>query len=928
MAETPFVGRSEELARLREELDAARDGARVVLIAGEAGVGKTRLVSEFQSLARARARCLVGRGSPLGTAIPFSLVVEALESHLRSMKASEIAALCGPRLAVLRDVLPSVGAALSADASTSPSRLATFEAFICLLEAIAQDRPLVLVLDDAHRADPSSWELIHYLARNPPRAPVLVLATLRGDSGERSAEIEAIVGLLLKDRLATELRLAPFGREDLGALATRTLGPGAAPATLAAWLYERTSGNALFATALLEDLAADPTRRDVPRSIRAHVEALTAGLEPGCREVLGIAAVLGRSFSLRTIARLIPADAGMWLDDLVRRGVLNERARDATVTYDFGHPLVQEVTYDSLGAARRRELHEDLARMLSDETLAVRAYHAARGALRGDAVATALIRDAAREAERAQAHREALQHLGAAIALIPIGSPERAEVLDEIGWQAAEAGDHSVGVDALRELLTMRVEPRERATVHMRLASLLSSGPGELVAAEIEAKEAVRLLESVGAAGQLAAALNELAWIRGEAGDLAAQVQGSRDALRRAEALGDETLTLHALGSLGYALAGMGQGDAAAEALQRGRAIAMKRGDLLQSAWHTGALGLALLCAGRLQEATRVLDEALGSGPSSSAVPHVHRAFLNWFLGRWDLVLEDHRAVQALHPGSLPAFAAWTASLAGLVELAMRQDAAGERHLEQGGRVYAKSDFYWHGAVHDWIFGNARALSGDLKTAQVRFTRAASRASRMGALAIEAIVLPDLAEVRADAGDLTGAAEAATRARLLAGSLASTFASAHASYAEGVVLLARGRASDARSTLRSAADVAGPAGLRFLQARSLERLARATEGPDRIRISTEAARLYAGIGATRYEERVLAELRGLGAAGRRSAQAVGDLTAREKEVAALVRTGLGNREIAERLNLSERTVETHLAHIYSKLGIEGRRELA
>ncbi len=927
MTETPFVGRVDELARLRGELDDARDGARVVLIAGEAGVGKTRLVSEFQTLARARARCLIGRGSPLGTAIPFSLLVEALEGYLRSLKANDIAAVCGSRLAVLREVLPSVGAALPPDPSASPSRLATFEAFICLLEAIARDRPLVIVLDDAHRADPSSWELLHYLARNAPRSPLLVLATLRGESGERSPEIDAIVGLMLKDRLATELRLTPFGREDLGTLATRMLGPGAAPAALAEWLHERTNGNALFATALLEDLAADPSRRDVPRSIRAHVEALTAGLAPAGREVLGIAAVLGRSFSLRTIAQLIPADAGRWLDDLVRRGVLKERARDATVTYDFGHPLVQEVTYEGLGAARRRELHEDLARRLSDEPLAVRAYHAARGALPGDATAIALLRDAAREAERAQAHREALQHLGAAAALIPAGSPERADALDEIGWQAAEAGAHGVGAEALRELLALRTEPRERATVHMRLASLLSSGAGELVAAEIEAKEAVRLFESVGAEDRLAGALNELAWIRGEAGDLAAQVAGSRDALGRAEALGDERLTLHALGSVGYALAGMGQGDAAAEALERGCAIAMRRGDLVQRAWHAGALGLALFCAGRIEEATRVLDGALESGPALSAVPHVHRAFLNWFLGRWDLVLEDHRAVQALHPGSLPAFAAWTASLAGLVELARRHDAAGERHLEQGGRLYAKSDFYWHGALHDWSSGSAAALFGDLKTAQMRFTRAADRALRMGALAIEAIVLPELAEVRADTGDLTGAAEAATRARSLEATLQTTLATGQASYAEGVVLHARGRVADARAALRTAADIGGTLGLRFVQARALEQLGRASEATERVRASTEAARLYAAIGATRHEERVLAELRGLGAAGRRSAQAVGELTPREKEVVALLRTGLGNREIAARLQVSERTVETHLAHIYSKLGVEGRREL-
>lgn len=917
----------DELARLREELEAARDGARVVLIVGEAGVGKTRLVGEFQALARARARCLVGRGSPSGTAISFSVMVEALESYLRGMPAKEIAALCGTRLAVLRDVLPSVAAALPEGHASSPSRIATFEAFICLLEALAKDRPLVLVMDDAHRADPSSWELLHYLARNAPRAPLLVLATLRGEPGERSAEIEAIVGLLLKDRLASELRLVPLGRADLAVLATRALGPGSAPATLADWLYERTNGNALFATALLDDLSLDPSGRDVPRSIRAHVEALTAGLEREGREVLGIAAVLGRSFSLRTIARLIPADAGRWLDDLVRRGVLHERTRDATVTYDFVHPLVQEVTYDSLGAARRRELHERLAKMLADEPLAVRAYHAARGALRGDATTVALLRDAAHEAEEAQSHREALQHLGAALQLTPAASAERAQVLDEIGWQAAEAGEHGAGVVALRELLTVRVEPRERATVHMRLASLLSSGPGELDAAELEARSAVRLFESAGAEDQLAAALNELAWIEGEQGDLAAQVEGSRDALRRAEALGDETLALHALGSIGYALAGQGRGGDSAVALERGRSIALRRGDMLQSAWHTGSLGLALFFAGRVGEATRLLDASLDRGPAPSAIPYMNRALLNWFLGRWDLVLSDHRAVQALHPGSLPAFAAWTASLAGVVELAMRQDAAGERHLEQGGRLYAKSDFYWLGALHDWSAGTAGALTGDLKRAEMHFTRATGRASTMGALAIEAIVLPDLAEVRADAGDLTGAGEAAARSRQVADTLTTTFASAQASYAEGILRLGRGHASDARAALRSAADLADSSGLRFMQARSLERLARASEEAERLRVWTESARLYAAIGASRYEERVLAELRGLGSAGRRSAQAVGELTAREKEIAALVRTGLGNRDIAERLHLSERTVETHLAHIYGKLGIEGRREL-
>src|SRR5207247_6488796 len=100
--------------------------------------------------------------------------------------------------------------------------------------------------------------------------------------------------------------------------------------------------------------------------------------------------------------------------------------------------------------------------------------------------------------------------------LIPSRSVDRATVLDEIGWQGAEAGEHAVGIEALRELLALRTEPRERGSVHMRLASLLSSGPGDLASAEAEAKAAVAAFVAAGADDRVASALNELAWIRGE----------------------------------------------------------------------------------------------------------------------------------------------------------------------------------------------------------------------------------------------------------------------------------------------------------------------------------------------------------------------------------------------------------------------------
>jgi len=802
--------------------------------------------------------------------------------------------------------------------------LAVFEAFLCLLEAIARDRTLVLLLDDVERADPSTWELLHYFARNAPRSAVLIVLAVR--VGQSARETAAPLTPLLKDELATELRLRPLAKAELGTLAAQTLGPDAAQAALAEWLFERTGGNALFAVALLDDLAVDPAARQVPVSVQAHIESMAAGLDADARALLEIAAVLGHSFRLRTIARLMSTDATRRLDELSRRGLLREVDRDGATSYEFAHPLMQEVVYESIGRARRRELHEHVARVLTDEPIAVRAYHAARGALAGDVMALALIRDAAREAERAEAHHEALQFLDAARQLIDPGSDGYRGVLDEIGWQAGEAADHVAGVPALRELLRLETSDRDRAVVHVRLSSLLSASAGDLGSAEREASEAVRLFETAGAHDQLAAATNELAWIRGERGDLAAQIAGSQDALRRAEQTGDERSRLHSLGSLGYALAISGRSVEAVTALGRSLEIAKTLDDRGQVGWHTGALCLALLIAGRVGEAAAIADRFVEGAPTISSVARQHRALLNLLLGRWEPALDDCRAAQAMHPGEMPVHAAWTLAIAGLIEVAQDRGPTARRHLAQSDRMYATKDFYCFAPMHHWLSGYAQALEGDPRGGRERLVGARSRLAEMDAAGIEMLMLPDLVEVLVDAADLTGAASAAERAATLAERMGTGISAANAAYCAAIVRSARSRA-EAEKMLRAAVDDAERTGLRFLRARALARLADVVDGAARVQTLTDAARAFAELPARRLEQRVIADLRASGSQGRRSAQAVGDLTAREREVVALVRSGLANREIADRLHLSERTIETHLAHIYGKLGIGGRREL-
>src|SRR5256714_3593227 len=276
--------------------------------------------------------------------------------------------------------------------------------------------------------------------------------------------------------------------------------------------------------------------------VRLRVREMRAALTGPEREVLVLFAVLGHSFPMSTIAALAGPEAAGALDRLVGERLLVERPDG----YDFAHPLLQEAVYQALGVARRRELHERAGRTLLTAPLAVRAYHLARGALPGDLDAVAGLRAAAEYAARLQAHREALGHLRAALELTPrAGTGTRVELLDETAWLAAAAADHTTGIAALTELADQVADdPVRLAQVQMRLASFLSTGAADVAAANRAASTAVRLLPGADAGPQLAAALNERAWIRGMAGDFAGQLAGCREALAVAEdaAAGDDVV--------------------------------------------------------------------------------------------------------------------------------------------------------------------------------------------------------------------------------------------------------------------------------------------------------------------------------------------------------------------------------------------------
>jgi DNA-binding CsgD family transcriptional regulator len=888
----PFVGREQQLQVLEAELERAQGLGRAAVVVGEAGIGKSRLLNEFARRNSRRVTVLTARGSPVSTAIPFSVFAEAFESHLRRLDPVEVTALGGRRLVDLKELLPSVDLALETTDRPVPSRLRILEAARSLLEALAVERPVILAIDDLHQADPSSWECLNYLVRNPPAARVLLVAAVRSEELFGNPQLAGLVATLLKDDLAAEVRLAPIDRVQVAAL-TRRLLP-TADAGLAEWLFFRARGNLLYTIALLEELSIDPSRRVVPVSVQERVRIALLELTEASRRVIEAASVIGHAFSLASILAMFPAASADDIHLLVRRSLIAEDKRGRAPGYDFAHPLVQEAIYAGLGPARRRELHQLAARTLVSEPIGVRAYHVGLGALPGDIEAVVLLRQAARAAEQGQAHHESIAHLTKALELLPAGDAvERAEVLDEIAWQASAAGDHRSGISALEALLPLvRDDALESGRTHVRLASFLATGVGDLPGAERHVATAVQLLSDDGGHRLLPAALNESAWIHGEGGDLDRQIAESLEAARLARLTGQEEVLVHALGCAGHALALEGRTGEAVPLLEESLALARASGDRGQVGWHTGALGEALLCAGRIGEAAELLDGLLEAEPNPSDVAYFSRARVNWFRGRWDLVLSDARMVQALNPTALSMHSAWTLSLGGLVltGMGLRDEAAAL--LSQAERIYAGRDFYCFSAWHDWASGCAAWLSGDLERAQERLERSVARLELIGARAAVAQILPDLVQFERAAGGESLAQLWERRAQELGGSAAK--------WSE----------------------------IPVRRARQLELEAVSGNIANRDEKLAAAARLYASLPMPVEEQRVLALLRTTGIEGRRAARGAGSLSSRELTVARLAAAGSTTREIGTKLGIGERTVETHLAHIYAKLGVEGRQELA
>ena len=403
-AERPFVGRAKELARLTAAWESVRadSSRRLLLLAGEPGIGKTRLALRFARAALDDgAAVLLGRCSedPLAPYEPFADVV-------RQVGLGPAQTLAGA--AELGRVL---GEAHDAPAADAGARHRLFSAVDDVLGGIAERRPVVLVLDDLQWADRPTLLLLGFVLRSSRRAPLLAIGTYRDTEIGRRTPLATGLAELRRDGGAERIGLRGLGPADVGELAVRWVGSETATRVAAA-VHERTGGNAFFVEETLRGLAADEP--EVPESVRHAVGARLARLSEPADELLGVAAVIGEAVDARLLAAVAAADdVEPLLEELLGAHLL--RPGDGRAV-EFTHALVREAVLAELSPLRRARLHRTTAEALAtcdeDRHLEEIAHHFSEA---GDERAAQYLQRAGEHALAMLAYEEAAELFGRAL---------------------------------------------------------------------------------------------------------------------------------------------------------------------------------------------------------------------------------------------------------------------------------------------------------------------------------------------------------------------------------------------------------------------------------------------------------------------------------------------------------------------------------
>jgi DNA-binding CsgD family transcriptional regulator/tetratricopeptide (TPR) repeat protein len=942
-----MVGREAPLQSLLDALAATDDGqGRLVAVGGEAGAGKTRLVTEFVERATG-ATTLQGGCLELGQAVmPLAPVAGILRQLGRDLGEERAEELIGPQLA---GFLPG-----RHHGDLDPhwtGQLGMFEAFRAVLVELSRERPLAVVVEDLHWADRSTLDLLTWLARNLADLRVLLLLTYRSDEMRRSHPLRPVLAELGRLPQVERVELQPLTDQEIGDLLVAIHG-GPVPPAVARQVADRSEGNPFFA----EELFAGADDDGVPLTLRDILSARIDALPESTKEVLRIAAAAGRRVDHRlreVVADLEPDE----LDTGLRAAVEAQALVPDGAHFRFRHALLQEAVHDQLLPGERTRLHRAFAdALLSEPELAAggaasvdsELAHHALAAHDIDLAFVSLVR-AGERAHALFAFNEAQRHLEGAAELRDRVSAEAAEgapatwellraaahctryggdptiglghlkraisLLDPVAdrvaigglqgelsenyWMAGRGDDAVTASDTSTEMLAG--ERTREAALALGWRSRLLMLLGRFAEAVPPGREGIEVAREVGAAVELSRAENSLGTSLGSLGELdegLALLRNAIDIAHDAHAAGDAVRGYINIASLlktpGNDLAGAERSGLEGLAYAERHAV---RGGMTD--WLRMELTDVYIRSARIDDAEAMLGTVRTGWTAGVNGQYFHTSsgWLDVFRGRYDQAAEHLRVARELAPNirDPQAIGPWV-GVRMLLNLA-------QGRLEIDDALETLEPFCGDASTHNGLVLAARVAA------------AAAEAGSEGEGKTVERIRDLLAGRRPEANDVVGAN--------LDGWLAVLDAELSGIAGEPDPLLWR-RAADGM-TERGFAEQALYSRVRLVDALAANR--QTEEAAAELHAAHEVA---SGLGAVKLtaDLETLARKHRIRLDGVAAARGVGGLTAREGEVLALVARGTTNREIGEQLFISEKTASVHVSNILGKLGVSNRGEAA
>jgi predicted ATPase/DNA-binding NarL/FixJ family response regulator len=963
-----FVGRVEELGRLLAVLERTEQGKpATVLLAGDAGIGKTRLLDELRDQAQRRGyQVLVGGGLEVGdVGLPYVAVVIALRGFAADAVNEELLAVAAKGLPGLERLLPELAREPTAVSALGGGldQLQLFDSIRALLVRLSEAAPVLVVLEDLHWVDRSTRDLLAFLTRTL-HGSVALVASYRSDAPYRRHSLSSLLAELARQPGMERLELAPFGRaevaEHLAAVRGRRL-PGAAVDRI----FTRSEGNPFYAEELLA-AGADQAQVRLPSTLADVLLARIEALSEPAQQLLRVAAVAGGRVSHQQLAEAAGRPESELEASLREALVARVLVADAaTESYRFRHALLQEAVYGDLLPGERTRLHATYARLLAGSGPAAEVAHH-RLASHDLAGALAALVRAAADAGAVSAPAEAFGHLSQALRLwnlVPdpaaVAGVDRGKLLLRAAQTANGSGAFQRAVGLAREAVEAvdaDAEPLRAAVVYERLGRyLLDTLTMETDADEAldACRRAVQLVPADPPTRLRARVTTGLA----EALAAARRYQEARrwcqEALAVAEKVGSRDDEAHALDTLAVLEKQDGKLDTARGLLRDACARAAAAGNrLVELGIHRTlgeleleALNLAAACAAFADAAA--LAEQCGLTWSRLGVEtRMLRCIAHYTAGDWDEVERlaaaiDDRSPAAGGPAAAALYVEVGRGRPAAAERIQRLAALGDDDLEvaylaggcgadlacwQGDLDRARALVRSTLAIVDRA-GIPRALSG-IWPAALGLAAEADRAGQARATGDQ----PGLAEARALGHQLLDRARASQRRAASIGRRAGPEALAWLARAEAEWTRLEGRSDPAR--WQAAVD-GFSYGYVYEVARCQWRLAEALLGVgDREQAAVAARAAYQT--ALRLEAEPLRKA--LAALARRARLDLGvgvptqpslaGLTPRELEVLRLLVEGRSNRQIAEQLFISGKTAGVHVTNILAKLGVHSRLEAA